>query len=353
MKAWRLDMAGRSLVFADVPDPELRSGSVRVRVEASSLVSYQRDYVAGKLPIYHPPPGVFTPGTGAVGVIEQVGADVYDLESGQRVLLTGHYTVAENVPEPAEALLGITADPRFAPVLQTWRDGTFAERVVVPTATVTPIPATLERVSSSRLAAVIRSLVPYGGLLRGHLTPGETVAINGATGSFGGAGVPVALAMGAARVVAAGRNAEALARLAKYDRVNTVRLSGDVAADAAALRDAADGHIDCALDMVGGASTPDSTLATLEALGRWGRLVLMGSSTVPLPIDYTQLMMTRKEIIGNFMYPDWAPARLLRIVAAGQLDLDRIPMCVYPLADFQTAMDTAAAPGAPLVVVEP
>jgi alcohol dehydrogenase len=79
----------------------------------------------------------------------------------------------------------------------------------------------------------------------------------------------------------------------------------------------------------------------------------MGSSTVPVPLDYTQLMMTGREVIGHFMYPRWAPARLLDIVAAGALDLDAVPVKTFPLQDFEAAMDAAAEPGAPLVVVAP
>jgi alcohol dehydrogenase len=354
MKAWRLDMAAATFAFDEVPDPPAQRGSVRVRVEATQLVSYLRDYVAGRLDFYNPPTGVFTPGTSGIGTIAEVGDDVYGLEVGQRVVLTGHYTAAENVDTPAEALLGITAQPQFVPVLDAWPDGTFAEQVVVPASTVTPVPAALDGVASSRLAAVTRHLVPYGGLLRGGLAPGETVLVNAATGNFGAAAIPVALAMGAARVVAAGRNQDALNRLAAADdRVTTVALTGDVAADTDSLRAAGDGHIDLALDLVGGAATPDSTLAALQALRPSGRLVLMGSSAAPPPIDYTQLMITNKEIIGNFMYPRWAPGRLLAMVAAGILDLDRTDISTHPLADLETAMDEAAQPGAALVVVEP
>jgi NADPH2:quinone reductase len=49
--------------------------------------------------------------------------------------------------------------------------------------------------------------------IRGRLVAGESVLILGATGSAGQLSVQVARAMGARRVVAAGRNVEALARL--------------------------------------------------------------------------------------------------------------------------------------------
>ena len=54
-------------------------------------------------------------------------------------------------------------------------------------------------------------LVPYGGFAAANLQAGETVLVSGATGNFGSAAVAVALAMGAACVVAPGRNEQVLA----------------------------------------------------------------------------------------------------------------------------------------------
>ena len=157
--------------------------------------------------------------------------------------------------------------------------------------------------------------------------------------------------MGAARVVAAGRNVEALDRLGELPRVYPVRMSGERAADTQALRDAGGGGADCALDMVGRADSSAGTLAVFDALGREGRLVLMGSMTVPLELNYADLLRTGREVLGNFMYPPQAPLRLLKLVAAGQLDLARIPVTTYPLAKLMTAMDEAERPAADLIVM--
>lgn len=124
-----------------------------------------------------------------------------------------------------------------------------------------------------------------------QLAAGETMIVNGATGAYGGAAVLLAFAMGAGRVVAAGRNAaklDALARIAGKG-LATVMLSGDVQADAAALRDAAGGGAEIAFDMVGASADPGSTLAALNALRRGGRLVLMGGMTMPAG---SELMLT-------------------------------------------------------------
>ena len=353
MRAWRVTVPGADPELRQIPDPDLRDGSVLVRMQASVLVSYLRPYLAGKLPGYHPPAGEFTPGTSGIGTIEAVGGQVYGLRPGQRVLLTGYVTAAENVPEPARALVAMTADPAAASLLDGWPHGTLAERALVPASTVTPVPDRLAAVPSPRLAVAARMLVPYGGLRRARLAAGETVIVTGATGAFGRAAVHVARALGAATVVAAGRNQDVLDTLAGLDRVVPVRLTGDVPADTAALRSAAGGGAACALDLIGGATSTAATRATLDALGRGGRLVLMGSATAPLTLDYTALMLTGREVIGHFMYPPQAAAEVLALAAAALLDLNAVEVAAFPLAGLDAAMDAAARPGGPLVVAVP
>jgi alcohol dehydrogenase len=88
MKAWRLDRLGGHLRLENVPMPEVRPGSVLVHVEASTLMSYIKPYVEGRLPPYHAPSGGFTPGGNCVGTIETAGKDVWQLAPGQRVLVS-------------------------------------------------------------------------------------------------------------------------------------------------------------------------------------------------------------------------------------------------------------------------
>jgi D-arabinose 1-dehydrogenase-like Zn-dependent alcohol dehydrogenase len=69
-----------------------------------------------------------------------------------------------------------------------------------------------------------------------RLEAGETVIIAPATGGFGGAAVLVALAMGA-KVIAMGRNAEALAKLKTLSgRIETVQITRNQEEEVAALQ---------------------------------------------------------------------------------------------------------------------
>ena len=346
MKAWQLERLGGELSLKDVRMPEQRPGSVLVRIEASVLMSYLKPYVAGKLPLYNPPPGPFTPGTNGVGVVAAVGRDVWHLKPGQRVVLSSHFVARDNVEDPAQILIGLTAGEGAAPVLADWPDGTLAEYALMPVEAVTPAEG-LDHLDAAQLAAVGRCIIPYGGLLRGRLAAGEMLVVNGATGAYGTAAVLLGVAMGAGRVIAAGRNRTALEAVSRAGgaRVATVALTGDVKADAGALRAASGGGAHMAFDMVGQAGDANATLAALHALRRGGRLVLMGSMTTDLPVPYTTLMLNSWEIIGQFMYPAAAYRRLLDLLRSRLLDITPIRPRIYPLAELPAAMEAAAAAG--------
>src|SRR5207247_10429324 len=134
------------------------------RVEASALMSYLEAYVEGKLPVYNPPPGPFTIGTNGVGVVEAVGRDVWHLKPGQRVVLSSHFVAAENVEDPAQILIGLTASPDAAQVLADWPAGTLAEYALMPVEALTPADG-VDDFDSTPRATIRRLSIPFGRVL--------------------------------------------------------------------------------------------------------------------------------------------------------------------------------------------
>jgi len=354
MKAWQLEKPGGGLTLTDLDIPKASPGSVVIRMETSSLMSYMQDYVDGKLPIYNMPDGAFIPGGNGTGVIHAVGSHVWHLKPGQRVVISSHFVAQENVRNPAQILLGVTANGTVGAAIQAeWRDGTLAEYAILPASNVTPVED-IANVDSSVLAIATRYVVPYGGLLKGRLAAGETVVVSGATGAYGTAAVLVALAMGAGQVIALGRNEKTLAKVAEAGgkRVVPLVVTGDAAKDAEAIRNLSNGGAHMAFDMVGGAKDPNMTLAALRSLIHGGRLVLMGSMAVPLPIPYTEVMLNGWEILGNFMYTRDAFRRVLDFMRSGQLNTMAIKPIVFPLSALHDAMPAAGkANGLQCVVI--
>ena len=166
-----------------------------------------------------------------------------------------------------------------------WRDGTFAEYARLPLENCIPLD---EARLCGSLGYTIHDLlyigyllVPYSGIRNINLEPGETIVVCPATGGFGGAGVQVAVAMGA-RVIAMGRNEKELARLKEHvlsgspnASIETVKMAGDETTVAAALKDF--GTIDAVLDLTPPqASKSPHVRSAIWALRRSGRVSLMG-----------------------------------------------------------------------------
>jgi alcohol dehydrogenase len=353
MKAWRA-LEGGGLELQDLPVPEAPAGGAVVRMQAAPMLSYLRQVLDGSLN-YDTPPRPFTPGTNGIGVIEAVGAGVHHLRPGMRVVMDPHAVADERVTEPAQILIGLTGmrssdvergrtDAPAKALQAMWPDGTLAEMACMPASVLTPQPSSLDGTPAERLAAIAKFAVPYGGFLRAGLQAGETVVVNGASGYFGSAAALLALALGAARVVAAGRDIAALRDVqeAAGPRLVPVALSGDAARDAAALRDAAGGGVDLALDIVGRADSAESTLAALRSLRRGGRLVLMGSVRQPLPLVVGDMLANDWQVMGCFMYPPDVPARLATLIASGMLDLSKVRVQRFPLERMEDAMAAAA-----------
>jgi alcohol dehydrogenase len=197
---------------------------------------------------------------------------------------------------------------------------------------------------ATELIGLAKLIVPYGGIQRTGLRGGETILINGATGYFGSGAVMLAASMGAGRVVAVGRKREALEMLRDTfgPRVIPAVVTGDAEKDLAIIRQAAGGRADVALDLLGTAKSTSTTLSCLRALKRGGRLVLMGSAEVPLELSFREMLANDWEVVGQFMYARQAPGQLAQLAAEGLLDLKKIAVTTFELADFKRAVEAAA-----------
>jgi alcohol dehydrogenase len=350
MRAWRFYPDGRRLVLETVPRPVPHPNGMVVRVEAEMVLGYLRQVLDGSLG-YALPAEAFVPGTNAIGVIEEVGSQVVHLAPGQRVALGPRVVSEEAVSEPAQILIGLTAmgsrrfdqvDPAALALQRVWKDGVFAEFAHFPVACATPIGNSDAR-PVAQWAGLAKFVVPLGGWLRAGLQAGECCAVNGASGFYGSAAVALALALGASSVVAVGRDAPALDRLAAElgPRVRPVALGEEPAGFVERILAAA-GPLDAALDLVGRARSSGATLACLRALRRGGRLVLMGSCSETLPLSFGEMLANDWSVAGQFMYPPDAPRKLVSLADAGALPLERLRVKTFPFSELEACIDAAA-----------
>lgn len=356
MRAWILESVGQPLQAAEVAEPSLRGGGVVIEVVAAHIPAYTGVLLTG---VRGAVPTPLVLGSGGIGRVLAVADDVFNVAPGD-VVANLSLLGSGDPTDPQEVIVGWTGvggtGTRTATTTRmqdVWRDGVFAERALCPKENLLRLPGAQSYEHLEKLAFLPWLAIAGEGWVRGEQGPGQVVAVLGATGQLGAAAVLVALARGASRVVAVGRNTDALDRLAALDpRVVPVPLTGDRSHDAAAIARAGDagaitrsgrGGVDVVLDALGAAPSPDPTLAGYDALRPGGTLVLVGGVREDLAVPYGDLMRRRLTLRGSWMARPATVLALWRMIAAGTLDLAALEMRTVGLDDPAGALDLAAA----------
>jgi D-arabinose 1-dehydrogenase-like Zn-dependent alcohol dehydrogenase len=132
MKAVRLHQESRVRV-EEIPDPAPGAGEVRVAVKAAGVCGTDLHAAHGRLPV---PVLPVTMGHEGAGVVDAVGEGVAGIEVEDRVLLLPSETCG-SCPPCRAGHLGLCPQAR---IFGMGRDGTFAERIVVPASCVLHLP---------------------------------------------------------------------------------------------------------------------------------------------------------------------------------------------------------------------
>jgi NADPH:quinone reductase len=163
-----------ALEVVDLPEPHAGPGQVRIRVNAATVNptdTYVTNGARAEAQRADPPP--YVPGMDAAGVLDEIGEGV------ETDLKLGDHVMAIVVPRGSR--------------------GAYAEQIVVPAGSVARVPAGASDVEASTL--------PMNGLTARltldllDLKPGQTIAVTGAAGCYGGYVVQLAKADGL-RVIA-------------------------------------------------------------------------------------------------------------------------------------------------------
>ncbi len=353
MKAAILKQFGSPLAIETLPEPVLGTGEVIVDVMASRVLAYANQVLSGERKYLMELPIV--PGPGAIGRVRATGPDATHLVTGDWVYCDPTIRSRDNAQSPDIILQGLTAaDQKAIPLQRYFHDGAWAEQMRLPTENAIRIGSIAEA-DAGRWCALGTLLVPHGGFLAAQLQAGETVLVNGATGGFGSAAVAVALGMGAACVIATGRNEKALADLAHRlgPRVLVVAMQGDEEADRKRILQAAPGPIDCVLDILPPAANASQVRTAILAVVLMGGVGMLGGAGLDLP--YPWLMRNCITLRGQWMYPPHAALLMAGLIRAGQVDLDQFEVMSFALDDANAAVAHAAGNAGPfrMTVIEP
>jgi len=181
-----------SLRRATLPDPVPGRGEVLLRLRAAALNYVDVAVATGAFPVPHLP---IVPGTDGAGEVVALGPDVDDVAVGTRVVphfmpdwLSGPMT-----PQATGAMRGIT------------RQGSLAEYVAVPAASVVRTPAHLDDAQAAALP--IAATTAWNAVRSAQVRPGSTVVILG-TGGVALFALQFAKASGATAIVVSSSDAK-------------------------------------------------------------------------------------------------------------------------------------------------
>jgi NADPH2:quinone reductase len=250
-----------SLILEDVPDPQPGAGQVLIDVYAAGLNFPDVLQIAGKYQFQ--PPFPFTPGAEVAGVVAEVGAGVTGVMKGDRVI----------------GMPGI---------------GGMAERAVVATDSVNPIPEGMDFAAASGFELAYGTSY-YALKQRGQLQAGETLLVLGASGGVGLAAVEIGKAFGA-RVIAAAGSDEKL-EVAKSHGADVVLNYSQTSLKDKVKELTGGKGADVIFDPVGGDLFDQST----RSINWNGRLLIVGfaSGTIPkFPVNLA--LLKGCQIVGVF-----------------------------------------------------
>lgn len=262
-----------------------------------------------------------------------------------RTIAAGRHYSASTKPPFVPGLDGVVRLPDGRRVYAAGVEapyGMLAERVSLPKGVGVDVP---EGLSDAAAAALVNPAASSWIPLSRLGAEGRTVLIIGATGTSGLLAVQTAKALGAARVVALGRNADGLARAAELGAHATVALADDLAAPLAEVAGES-GAYDIVLDYLWGPPARvvlDALVANKVDPHRPVRFVNIGNLAgaelaVPAAVLRSSAIELSGHGIGSFPL-ELAPAATKAMFAAaleGRLTVDHVER---PLSEVETAWD--------------
>lgn len=321
MKAAIVTAPGKAPVYADFDEPIGKPGEELVAVRASALSQFSKSRAAGS---HYSSGGVFPAIAGSDGVgLTQDGRRVYFV-----------------LPE--------------APF------GALAELCPVRSKQCIPLPDELDDVTAAAIANP--GMSAWAALVvRAQLVPGETVLINGATGTAGRLAVQLAKYLGAAKVIASARNAQELEVVKQLgaDTVIPFTLGAHNPSGADdyedALKQAFAAGIDVVIDYLWGESAKTVIVSIAKAVddAKPVRLVQVGGSSGEANIDLPGAAIRSSAIMlmGSGVKSVPFPALLQsvgKVFEAVHPAALNIATRVVPLAEVETTWDNAS--GKPRIV---
>jgi propanol-preferring alcohol dehydrogenase len=329
MRAVRLH-EGAQVCVEEVPDPVAGPGEVRVAVRAAGLCGTDLHVAHGRLPV---PALPVVMGHEGAGVVDALGEGAANVAVGDRVLLLPSETCG-SCDACRAGHLGLCAKAR---IFGMARDGTFAERIVVPGSCVLPLPESIPFEHGAILADAVATAY-HAVATRAGIGGGERVAVIGC-GGVGYHAILLARLLGAKNVVAVDASEGSLRRAEAAGADVTVDARSDDARKAIRRAAGADGP-DVVIEYAGRKASVELAIASVA---RGGRVIVggVGMETPQLP-PLISFVGREIAVLGSMGYTRAELERVVDHAAEGRLDLSGSITKRYPLERAIDALEDLA-----------
>jgi len=317
MKAIRLVQPGRPLELQQVAIPVVGAADVLVKVRAAGICHSDAHYRAGKSRV-HPLP--LTLGHEVAGVVQAVGDQVERFKPGDRVCL--HYLATCGQCHWCQQ--GNEQFCRAGAMIGKYRDGGFAEYILMPAASLVKLPDEIPFEHGAIM--MCSSATALHALRQARLRPGEAVAIFG-IGGLGISAVQLSRAFGAEPVFAVDIQPGKLALAKALGAVPVNAAQEDPVKELRRLT--AGRGVDVSLELIG---LPLTMRQAVRCLAIKGRAALAGITDKTFEIaPYDELLNKEAEVIGVSDHLAQELSLLLAWARQGKLDLSRAITRTVPL----------------------
>lgn len=350
MRAARLHKVDSRFQIDEIPMPLPRPTDVLVKVATAGMVQNLRNVIS-TYPTTRPHlplpklPAVF--GLDSAGVVAAVGDRVRGgIEVGDRVYVNpglscgsciacrrGEFPNCDSYTFMGYFGFGKNSQNQF----DAYPYGGFSEYVTAPVGNLVKLPDNVTFEQACRFGYLGTA---YSGLRKMNFGRGETLLIDGGTGTLGVGATLLALAMGASSVFATGRDRPRLERLKALDpsRVHVIAAeNGSVTEQVMALTGGL--GADAMLEALAPNSPAASVMDAFNALRRGGMAVNVGGVSEPLSIPINRLMTTQKSLVGSLWFTTKEAEEMAAMAGAGILRLETFEHEVFSLDDVNDALD--------------
>src|SRR4051812_1570937 len=348
MRAARMHTVGGAMTIDTIPVPKPGSTDVLVEVKACGMVPNLGNVLANwtkwfpQLPLPKLP-AIF--GLDPAGVVVEVGAQVIGVRPGERVYVNplrscGACQMCRAGERSRCRYFTFNGYFGFGPELLKIYDiypyGGFCEFMTAPQYALVKLP---DNVTFEQAARFGYTGTSYGAMKKANATPGQSMLVDGISGTLGLGAALLGLAMGVSRIFGTGRNQQLLERVKALapDRIEVHPLGHGSTSEWVKKRTDGEG-VDFMISALGPGSPASTMVDALRSVRRGGRAVNVGAVAEVLPLDVHWLMDEQIQLIGSNWFTAAQGQEMAELARTGQLNLSAFEHRRFPLEDVNNAI---------------